>query len=49
MPVAVLRHHGEEADEFVLFVMRGVFELGVCEEGGEDSEVGVSERGGGGG
>ena len=49
MPISVFGHHGEEADEFVLFVVRWIFELGVCEEGREDAKVGVSERDSGGG
>ena len=42
------RHHVQELEEFVaLVVVLGVFELGVCEQGVEDAQVGVAQGGGG--
>lgn len=40
-------HHVQEPEELVAFVVRGLFELGVCEEGVEDTEIGMAQRVGG--
>lgn len=44
---AFARHHAQQAQQLIALVVRGVLQLGVCEEGGQHAEVGVAQRGGG--
>jgi len=44
---AFARHHAQQAQQLVALVVRRVLQLGVCEQGGQDAEVGVAQGGGG--